>query len=193
MNVLEMFIYILIHVLRGIFMYSDDIKDLKKQKREAKLAIITDFIKIYFQLKIAFPSLVKEREDLVKLVGRYLDADENETEVLNKIGKIYGKREDHEGVDELLEEFDEMFENMYEHCQRTFLDYETFLEDYGDFFSLVVLRLECALKGTQIETTDYSRIRMIHYPIHFQVFDEAYKQKMLEFVPKLPEPVEEEF
>jgi len=34
---------------------------------------------------------------------------------------------------------------------------------------------------------------MIHYPIHFQVFDEAYKQKMLEFVPKLPEPVEEEF
>ena len=58
-------------------MYSDDIKDLKKQKREAKLAIITDFIKIYFQLKIAFPSLVKEREDLVKLVGRYLDADEN--------------------------------------------------------------------------------------------------------------------
>jgi len=102
-------------------MYSDDIKDLKKQKREAKLAIITDFIKIYFQLKIAFPSLVKEREDLVKLVGRYLDADENETEVLNKIGKIYGKREDHEGVDELLEEFDEMFENMYEHCQRTFL------------------------------------------------------------------------
>ncbi len=174
-------------------MYSDDIKDLKKQKREARLSILFDFIKIYFQLRVAFPNLVKEREDLVRLIEKYFAMDDNETEVLNKIKVIYGKREDHEGVDALLEEFDGMFENLYNHCQRTFLDYEDFLANYGDFFSLIELRIEQAFHGKQIEPEDYLRRGMIHYPINFQTFDEAYKKKMLEIVPRLPEPIEEDF
>ncbi len=174
-------------------MYSDDVKNLKQQKREVNLEILLDFIRIYLQLKIAFPNLVKEREDLVKLVQRYFDADRNETEVLNKIRVCYGEMDDHEGVDALLEEFDEMFDNFYKHCQRTFLDYEDFLASYGNFSFLLVLRIESVLKGSQIEVEEYMRRRMVHYPIHFQVFDKEYKQKLLELVPNLPTPVEEEF
>lgn len=174
-------------------MYRDDIKILKKQKREAKLDILIDFLKIYLQLRIAFPNLVKEREDLVNLMVRYFEADKNETAVLNAIGAFYGKCDDHEGVDALLDEFDEMFENLYNHCQRTFLEYEDFLASYGDFILLLNLRIEAALKGCQIETEDYMRLHLMHYPISFQVFDEDYKRKMLELVPVLPKPVEEEF
>lgn len=174
-------------------MYSDDIKLLKKQKREANLEIFMTFIKIYLQLKIAFPNLVKEREDLVMLVKSYFDVDRNETEVLNKIRECYGEVDDHESVDELLEEFDEMFDNFYKHCQRTFLDYADFLASYGDFFSLLAFRIEAAIKGSVIEPKEYLRRRMIHYPICFPIFDAEYKKKMLKLVPNLPMPVEEEF
>lgn len=174
-------------------MYRQDVLDLKFQKLEANLNILLDFIGIYAKLRIGFPNLVKERTDLVALVRRYFELDRNETEVLNLIKKCYGKVEDHEGVDEILEEFDSMFDSLYDYCQITFLDYEEFLEEYGDFFDLIALRLRCSFTGEKCDPEDYKRFRMKHRPIKFQTFDCEYKEKMLEMIPKLPEPVEEDF
>lgn len=185
-----MFICILIRALRGNYMYSDDIKDLKKQKREANQNILFSFIRIYISLRTGFPELIKERDDLVKMVSRYFESDRNESEVLRLINQKYGNRDDHEGVDELLEEFDDMFEQLYNHCDKTFLDYEEFLEDYGDFLDLLFRRIQ---NGGKDDIESYRRYRLTHRPIDFQTFDQQYKQKMLEKVTHLPEPVEVDF
>lgn len=174
-------------------MYSDDIKNLKKEKREANLTILLDFLKIYLRMRIGFPNLTVERERLVKLVQLYFNADGNESEILDFLNLKYGNRDQHELVDEILDEFDTMFDNLYDHCQRTFADYEDVMEDYGDLLTLLTNRLMCSFSGTPYAPAQEIRYRMIHYPIQFQVFDDAYKEKMKEKVKTLPEPVEEEF
>lgn len=174
-------------------MYRQDVRDLKLQKLEANWYILLDFVSIYIRLRVGFPDFVKERDDLVELVQRYFAADKNESEVLDLITKCYGDREDHEGLDAILVDFDDMFDCIYDYCQLTFLDYEEFLEAYGDFFNLLALRIRKAITGEAYDPTDYERYRLKHRPIKFQLFDDSYKQKMLEMIPKLPEPVEEEF
>ncbi len=171
-------------------MYSDDIKDLKRQKREANQNILFSFIRIYISLRTGFPGLIKERDDLVNMVSRYFESDRNESDVLRLINKCYGNRDDHEGVDELLEEFDDMFEQLYDHCEKTFLDYEDFLEDYGDFLDLLFRRIQ---NGGTDDTESYRRYKLVHRPIDFPTFDQQYKKKMLEKVAHLPEPVEVDF
>jgi len=71
-------------------MYSDDIKDLKRQKREANQNILFSFIRIYISLRTGFPGLIKERDDLVNMVSRYFESDRNESDVLRLINKCYG-------------------------------------------------------------------------------------------------------
>lgn len=193
MNDLEMFICTLIHALRGIWMYIDDIKDLKDQKKEAKKYILIDFVKIYTYLIIWYPNLKEERKNLAELVQIYLAADRNEKEVLNAIEKYYGMLDQHEGIDELLEEFDDMFQRLFEHCDQTFGDYEDVFAMTGDWIDLFVLRMKCALEGKPYHPADDIRHRMKHAPIRFPVFDDDYKKKMLEYIPKIPKPTEEDF
>ncbi len=174
-------------------MYQEDIRDIQNQKREAKRYILEDFFSIYLRMKWFFPHLEKERESLVSLVRRYFEMDENETEVLKEIQKYYGQRDCHDGIDELLDDFDERFEHIYQYCQDTFEDYESVLVEYGDFFSLLELRIRSLLTKTPYEPGIEYRHRMKERPIDFPIFDEAYKEKLLKLVPQLPEPVEEDF
>lgn len=174
-------------------MYKDDIRRLYFEKREANWYILRDFIKIYLSLRVGFPNLVEERENLVKLVQMYFDVDQNEKEVLSCIKQKYGKVKDHEGIDELLDTFDSMFEHLYDHIERTFLDYEEVMMDYGDFIDFIAYRINSIFSGKPLENGEDTRYRMKHFPIRFQLFDNSYKEKMLEYIPNLPEPIEEEF
>lgn len=167
-------------------MYKDDIKDLYKQKRESRKLILTDFLEIYFKLRLFFPQLIEERKSLVNLVQMYFDADDNEYQVLKEISKKYGKLDEHDGVDGLLEDFDEMYDNLFEYCQAAFVDYDQFLELYGDFFELLFHSINKAVEG---DVTD-SNLQYAHWmkmrQLDFQVFDDEYKQKILAMVPNLP-------
>ncbi len=173
-------------------MYREDIRELKSQKREANREILWEFVRIYLRMRLFFPHFQKERDNLVALVQTYFQADQNESEVLDSIRKYYGKREDHEGIDELLDDFDGRFEKIYQYCQDTFEDYEEVLFDYWDLFSLLELRLRSLMTGEMYEPGKEYRYRMIESPIRFPIFDEPYKQKMLELIPHLPEPEEPE-
>lgn len=171
-------------------MYREDIKDLYKQKREAKRFILRDFLFIYLKLRIWFPHLEQERHKLVELVQLYLDADQNETDALCLIGQCYGAVEDHEGVDELLTDFDEMFENLYGYCQRFFEDYEDVINYYGDFVDLLFLRIQSFLQNEPYEPGSSIRYRMVPEKITFPLFDKAYKEKVMMKIPALPVPEE---
>lgn len=167
-------------------MYRDNIKDLYKQKRESRKMILSEFLEIYLKLRLFFPQLVEERTALVNLVQMYFDADENECQVLKAINRRYGKLDDHEGVDELLDDFDDMYDNLFEYCQDAFVDYGQFLEMYGDFFGLLFHKLNTFITGdnydSTLQYTHWMKMRKLDFP----VFDEAYKQKVLIMLPNLP-------
>ena len=168
-------------------MYCDDINKLYSEKREAKRLIIIDFLKIYIQLKLFFPSLLEERQKLVKLVQLYLDCDANEAEVLSSIKKQYGILDEHEGVDVLLDDFDVMAENLYEHCQESFGDYEDFLAMYGDFIDKLIAKIS----GKNLEDVDRYRYIMTPRKINFPLFSQEYKNKILMMLPTLPSEAED--
>ena len=167
-------------------MYKDNIKDLYKQKRESRKMILIDFLEIYFKLRLFFPQLTEERNALVNLVQLYFDTDDNGYQVLRKINKYYGKLDDHEGVDELLEDFDDMYDNLFDYCQDAFVDYGEFLQMYGDFFGLLFYKINKLLSGdtydSNLQYTHWMKMRQLDFP----VFDEEYKQKVLTMLPNLP-------
>ena len=167
-------------------MYKDDIRDLYAQKREARMQILDDFLKIYIRLRLFFPSLDKERTSLTNLIKMYLQIDRNEGKVLKAIAKQYGHLDDHEGVDELLCDFDDMFIELFEYCSKTFQDYEEFLELYGCFSNLVCTRVPLLLNGNYDDNLNYiywMQMRKLDFPI----FDEEYKNKVLMMLPALPQ------
>ena len=174
-------------------MYRDDVRDLFVQKKEADRSLLWNFVTIYTKMKIFFPTLEKERKDLAQLVQLYMQTEKNENEVLRDIRKYYGKVDDHEGIDEMLEEFDEMFENIYLHCDKTFQSYEDVFYEYGSFWNLIMAKIRAAKKAIPLEPEPGVRRWMKHMPIRFPIFDEEYKVRMKEKVRTLPEPEKEEF
>ncbi len=174
-------------------MYREDIQDIKGQKREMAGMIVREFVRIYVQMRWFFPSLKEERESLLQLVKQYLAADRNETELLNLLNDYYGSWEDHEAVDELLEELDESFIHFYEHCEKTFEDYDSVLLEYGDFLGRMRYRMACLMHLKQEPSSAQVRYRLKHRAITFPIVDDDYKEKMKVMIPQLPKPVEEEF
>lgn len=169
-------------------MYRDDVKDLKAQKREANWKILYDFVSIYMRMKLFLPELEEERLNLMKVVQLYFDCDSNEYTVLNEINQQYGRLDEHYGIDELLEEFDERFDAIFDYCQDTFVDYEIFLSEYGDFVDLLIHRIKMLINGNDPETESILRYRyrMNLRKNDFPLFDENYKNKVLLMLPNLP-------
>lgn len=167
-------------------MYKDDIKDLYRQKRESRRIILLDFFEIYIKLRLFFPQLLEERNNLINMVQLYFDADDNECCVLKEMCNQYGNLEDHDGVDELLETFDEMYDNIFDYCQNTFVDYQSFLELYGNFSDLLFYKINCLITSENYDQNLRYKYRMIMRKRNFSVFDEEYKQKVLLMLPSLP-------
>lgn len=168
-------------------MYQDNIRDLYKQKLESKTMILIDFLEIYIKLRIFFPQLIEERTALVNLVNLYFEADANEYEVLKAINKQYGKLDEHEGIDILLDDFDEMYDNLFEYCQDAFVDYSSFLEIYGDFIDLLMHKINVSMGKENNDLENRYTYRMKMRKLDFPVFDEKYKQKVLTMLPNLPD------
>lgn len=167
-------------------MYQDNIRDLYKQKLESKTMILIDFLEIYIKLRIFFPQLIEERTALVNLVNLYFEADANEYEVLKAINKQYGKLDEHEGIDILLDDFDEMYDNLFEYCQDAFVDYGSFFEIYGDFIDLLIHKINVSMGKENNDLENRYAYRMKMRKLDFSVFDEKYKQKVLTMLPNLP-------
>ena len=131
-------------------MYRDDVKDLKLQKLDSNIKILYDFFSIYLSLTIN------------GLLQTFFISFTNEAAVLKEINKLYGHLEEHSGVDELLDDFDEKFDYIFEYCQDTFVDYETFLMEYGCFVDLIVHRIKMIINGQDPDTDSilYRRYRM---------------------------------
>lgn len=169
-------------------MYKDDVKDLRAQKREANCKILYDFLSIYIRMKLFLPELEEERLNMMKVVQMYFDCDNNEADVLKAIKQQYGDVDEHYGVDELLDEFDERFDSIYDYCQDMFVDYELFLSEYGDFIDLLVHRIKMMLNGHDPDTESilYYRHWMNIRKADFPMFDVEYKNKVLMMLPNLP-------
>ena len=169
-------------------MNRDDVKDLKLQKLDSNIKILYDFFSIYLKMKLFLPELDQERLNLVKMIEMYFSFDTNEADVLKEINKLYGHLEEHSGVDELLDDFDEKFDYIFEYCQDTFVDYETFLMEYGCFVDLIVNRIKMIINGQDPDTDSilYRRYRMNMRKVDFPTFNDEYKNKVLMMLPTLP-------
>lgn len=168
-------------------MYKDDVKDLKLQKLDSNIKILYDFLTIYFKMRLFLPELEEERDNLVKMIQMYFNFDANELAVLKEIKRLYGHLEEHSGVDELLDDFDEKFDFIFEYCQDTFVDYETFLMEYGSLIDLIIHRIKIIINGQDPDTDSilYRRYWMNMRKIDFPIFDDEYKNKVLMMLPVL--------
>lgn len=161
-------------------MYRDDIKDLIAQKRESNRFVLTDFILLYIKMSVYVPDYVEERNALVRVVGEFFRYDSNESEVLNTIKKMFGKVDDDEDIDEMLEQFDDMAQEQYDYFQKMVVDYADVLDEYSSFFEYIFNKIQARKNGERYAPGDIWRRRMIPRKIEHQVFNEEFKYDMLD-------------
>ena len=152
-------------------MYNDEIYELKQEKKEALNIFYKDYINIYIKLLIGYPNLKKERNILKYLYKQYIKFDNNETEVLNLISKIHGNKENIDLIDNLLDEFDKIFENYYDYLSECLYGYESTIND--DIINIIINRI----KGDYLKI-DNERYRM-KLPKIGKTFNNEYKEKIL--------------
>lgn len=161
-------------------MYRDDVKDLFSQKRESNRFVLTDFLLLYIKMIIYVPNYVEERKALVRVVSNFYKYDRNESEVLNAIKKIFGKVDDDEDIDEMLELFDEMAQQQYDYFQKVAVDYESVLEEYSSFIEYIFNKIEARKNKETYAPGDIWRGRMGLRKVDNPVFDDEFKEEMLE-------------
>jgi len=162
-------------------MYKNEINELMSQKRESLRIIIVDYLNIYFKLKIGFPNLLDERINLTNVIKQYLMFDRNEKEVLNLIKKNYGKEQNIEFIDELLDSFDEIYNRYYEYLEECFKDYESVINDYY-LEMLVIDRIKSIFSNKIFRPASDMKFRFILKKINFETFNNDYKEKVISLV-----------
>ena len=158
-------------------MYNSEIKDLLIQKREAFKLIFTEFFKIYLNLMIRFSQLKEEKNNLIYLLHFYLQYDKNEYEVLKAIKKKYGKKEDIEIVEMILNKCDEIYLDYYNYMESCYKVYDVFLDKDRNIMQMFADRL-CNHDNTYVKNDYHIRIPTCY----FQPFDDEYKDKLIKLV-----------
>lgn len=110
-------------------MYSEEVKDLRKQNLIYDLKMLKEFIIIYSKLIVLMPNEIEVRNNFIIIARKWFCYSKREKEILNYILKNYGQVEDNLGVDEVLEQLDEIFENMFDY-------YDEILDGYEDMLIL---------------------------------------------------------
>lgn len=105
-------------------MYKDDIKTIYKEKREALASFLGDSLTVLLKLYIFMPRHEKERKDFINIIKTYIKYHNEEKGVLSIIMKKYGKIDENETVDIILDELDELFEIIYGNYQDVLGYYE---------------------------------------------------------------------
>jgi hypothetical protein len=167
-------------------MYRDNIADLFSQKRESNRFVLTDFILLYIKMKVFVPHFINEREELVRVVSEYFKCDKNESQVLRYINKNFGKIEEEETIDDLLDEFDEMAQNQYNYFQELVIGYESVLEECSSFMEFIFNKMEAIKEGEKYSPFDQWRRRMGLRKMEYQVFDEPFKEETMKKIGAIP-------
>ncbi len=105
-------------------MYKDDIKTIYAEKREALASFLGDSLTILIKLYMFMPKYVKERKEFIKIIKSYIKYHNEEKEILSIIRKKYGKIDENEMVDIILDELDDLFDTMYSNYQDVIGYYE---------------------------------------------------------------------
>ena len=152
-------------------MYKDEIKALKEEKKEALISILKDYYKLYIKLKIGYPNLIEETVLLKLLIKQYILYDNNEKEILNEIIRIFCNSEYNDTIDQLLYEFDYIFENYYNYIEKCLFSYEEVLN--VDIIDTIINRIT----GKYLETNNLKYRLTI--PKESKCFNNEYKEKVL--------------
>jgi len=165
-------------------MYKDDVNVVLKDNGEELRALYFDYLIVYMKMQLYLPNLIDEREKLSCLFQHYFHTVKNETEVLKVIKKKYGKVEEDELIDELLDEFEEMYDARWSYYQDVLLDYESVVEEYDNFIEMLKGRFLAFKKGESYSPYVSIRYRMHRQEPDFQLFDDEYKKHVLEKINK---------
>lgn len=155
-------------------MYKQVIKELKQEKKEALTSILKDYYLLYIKLKIGYPNLIDEVTIIQILINNYIRYDNNEKEVLNEIKKIYGNIEYNEKIEQLLNEFDDIFKNYYIYMDIILSNYEEILNK--DIIETIINRI----------TGKYKKNNNVKFKIVLsQPFNNNYKEKVLKQIRRM--------
>ena len=106
-------------------MYKDDIKDLYSQKREVLALFSLNSLIVLLKLSIFMPNNIEMRKQFINIIKKYFKYHNDEKEILNIIKKHYGKIDELEFVDDILDELDDLFVIIYD-------NYQEIIDDYND-------------------------------------------------------------
>lgn len=105
-------------------MYKDEVNEIYSQKREALTLFLIDSLKVLLKLYIFMPNNLKEREQFINVIKLYIKYHNEEKEILSLVKKKYGKIDEDESIDLMLDNLDELFVTIYGNYQNIIGDYE---------------------------------------------------------------------
>lgn len=118
-------------------MYKDDVKDLYSQKREALTLFLSDSLIVLLKLYILMPKNIKERKQFINVIKSYIKYNNDEKEILGIIKRKYGKIDELEFIDIILDELDDLFEIIYDNYQDILNDYEDMIITKDEYRAII--------------------------------------------------------
>lgn len=105
-------------------MYKYEIKNLYSQKRESYRMIMSELINIYIKLKIGYPNLKQEKNNIKYLIKLYSYYDRNESDILKEINKRFGNSKYNIVIEDILDELDIIYNYYYNYIENIINNYE---------------------------------------------------------------------
>ena len=120
-------------------MYKDEIKELYELKKDSKKIIMKDLINLYIKLKIGYPNLYNETNNIKYLIRFYINYDKNESLILNEINKKFGNDCYNIILEDILDELDVLYNYYYSYIDDVINIYEQLIEN--DLIDIIINRI----------------------------------------------------
>ncbi len=150
-------------------MYKDEIKDLYSKKRESKKMILCDLLSLYFRLRIGYPNLNMERDNIKFLIIFYLNYEDMEFDILKEIDNKFGYVDYNSDIEDILDELDLVYNYYYDYIESVITNYESVI--VNNIINIIIDRIS----GNYINSNNYK------YRLSLPVFNKVLeKEKILE-------------
>ena len=106
-------------------MFKDEIKEIRKENREAKLMMYKEVIILYLKCWFYYPQTPQLRKKLVDMTRGFFKCLKNENEILNLLGEA---RISQEEFDDFIFSLNSLFERTWDYYDGVLGDFEVAME-----------------------------------------------------------------
>lgn len=106
-------------------MLRDEIKDIKRENREAKIVMYKEVLILYLKCWFYYPQTPELRKKLITMMSGFFQCLKNEEEILKLLDEASISQED---FDEFILSLDELFECTWDYYDGVLADFEIAIE-----------------------------------------------------------------